>query len=293
MPDSDEVVDCGVDWLTVTANTKSSIIRLLDYSHNAMRDEREAGNEKRGFSFKGYEGFKCGGISYGARSDSALLRVSGGLARQHFTSAYHVATNCSRIDLQTTVRTKQSPNARIASAFKRALRHSRKLKRGPAVNLWRSSNGTATLYLGQRVSERFGRVYNKGAESLLPVLEDCVRYEVEYKGDMAMHQFKQLANTRSPALFINSEVHRFFRARACPPEFKPENTQTNVLHRMATDQRQQLEWIAKCVRPTVQRLCASGLAQEVYDCLQLGEVMLALEQKNKFADTVRRLQEVA
>jgi DNA relaxase NicK len=234
-----------------------------------MKEERNAGNEIKPWRFKGYTGFRSGSVEVGTREDSSIVRVAGGLARDHYTEAYHTATNCSRIDYQVTVSNGVAPQVWIAKQFKRANAWSKNFKRKPAVDLWWSNNGTATLYLNKRISEQFGRIYDKGEQSLVPVLEGCWRAEVEYKGDMAFHQLKQLVSSRTPQYYLYASLQRFFSVRSCQLQIDPTNTQTIVLHPSATDERRQLEWIRKCVSPTVKRLIARGRLQEVLDSLQL------------------------
>lgn len=285
MAASQEIVDLGVDWLTVTGNTKSSRKKLELFGMRLMEEEHDYGNERKPWSFKGYDGFRSGGVEVGTRYDSSIVRITGGLAREHYLEAYHTATNCSRVDFQVTVNNGIEPQQWITSQFKRAYAWSMNFKRKPHVDLLWSNNGTATLYLNQRISDQFGRLYDKGEESLNPVLEDCWRAEVEYKGDQAFHQLKHLCSSSSPGDYISANLQRFFRKRTCQLRLKPTNTQTFVLHRRPTDQDRQLEWIRKCVGPTIRRLMDSGRTQEVLDCLALPELTARHVRRHKIAVT--------
>lgn len=269
MAEAQKVIDWGVDWLTVTGTTKSSRLGLEKFGCRIMKEERNAGNEIKPWRFKGYEGFRSGSVEVGTRDDSSIVRIAGGLARDHYCEAFHTSTNCSRVDYQVTVCNGVDPQTWIARQFKRANAWSKEFKRKPAVDLWWSNNGTATLYLNKRVSEQFGRIYDKGEQSLVPVLEGCWRAEVEYKGAMAFHQLKQLVVHRTPQHYLYASLQRFFQIRSCQLEIDSTNTQTIVLHEPATDERRQLEWIRKCVSPTVKRLIARGRLPEVLASLQL------------------------
>lgn len=272
-----ETIDVGIDYLTVTGTTRQSKQRVYNFGMRLVDQERKRGNDRRLWNWKQYDGFKSGSVSTGTRDDSAIVRIAGSLAREHYREAFDAGTNCSRVDTQVTVRPGVDAQRWISSEFKRALAWSNTLRKKPAVQMLWSNNGTATIYLNKRVSDQFGRIYDKGRESLLPVLDGCVRYEVEYKGDQAMHRLKSLVSSSTPHSVICSDLHQFFKLRTCRPPWKPEGTQTLVLHRIPTDQSRQLQWMRECVSPTVRRLVECGLAQEVYDCLSLADVNSALQ----------------
>lgn len=264
-----KIVNAGVDWVTCTGNTEQSRKRVFNLGMRLMDQELKRGNERRVWSFEGYKGFKAGGIQVGARESGSVLRITGGLADEHFNKAYDVCDNVSRLDLQFTARVDRAPAKVIACEYRRALKHSRSLKRGPTVDIWKSSNGSATCYLGQRVSERCARIYDKGRQSLLPVLDGCVRYELELKGAAAKLFSAHLANSRSRRRFAVDQVLQFVEIRGCRPELTGANLQTIVLHRPAADCARQLQWLRDGVRPTVQRLIAAGLEDAVLNCLGL------------------------
>lgn len=282
----DRIVDLGVDWITCTATTKTASRNLLEYGYKALLEERDAGNERRCFNFKGYEGFKCGSIQTGARRDGSIFIATGGLARQHYLGALHLATNVSRIDFQVTVKPECSPQHRIAASLRGALKHRNRLKKKTRVRFWKDADSPATLYLGHETSERRGIIYDKGVESKLPVFKGCVRNEVRYIGAMAFHQAKLLARAKAPADYLVAELSRFFKARNCPLLIKPTDTQTTVLHRPATDHQRQLEWIRTCISPTVQRLIKAGYADELFDALHVWEILLAQKKNLDHADLV-------
>jgi DNA relaxase NicK len=281
MAEPQKVVDWGVDWLTVTGTTKKSRSELENFGLRLMREETAYGNESRPWSFKGYEGWRSGAVEVGTRSDSSIVRIAGGLAREHFTEAYHTATNCSRIDFQATVTNGVSPQEWIHRQFKRAYRWSKDFQKKPEVRMLWSNQGTGTLYLNKRVSEQFGRIYDKGEQSLVPVFEGAWRAEVEYKGAMAFHQLKNLVGACDRRSYLYQSLHRFFNVRTCQLELNPANIQTIVLHRPASDERRLLEWMRKCVRPSVQRLIAAGRLQEVIDSLELPKSAEASKTKLK------------
>lgn len=288
-----EVVDFGCDWLTVTAQNKHSIKRLYNYGLTLVREERNAGNDKRVFSFKGFDGVQAGSVQTGIRDSGSILRIMGGEARRHVAECFRLADNCSRIDLQTTVRSPNGSAQMIAQEYKRCMRKTKTQERGPTVSLLRTSTGSATMYLGQRVSDRFGRVYDKGAQSLLPVMAGCVRFEEEIKGRLAKIYLRELATTSSVRDFVVGEVQRFARDRGCLTKFETADTQTFVLHRPATDRERQLEWIRTQVRPTVKRLLRAGLVSELWEALNVNELVFAHDKRLEFVSKNSRSRKAA
>lgn len=266
-----ETVDVGVDYFTITGTTQSARQKVWNFGMSIVDQERHRGNVRRLWNWKAYQGFHCGSAEVGHRDDSAIVRVAGGLAREHYRKAYEVCTNCSRIDAQVTVRADREPQKLIASEFKRALKWSEGFDRKPAVDMHWSNNGTATAYFNKRVSDRFGRIYDKGAQSSLPVMDGCVRYELEFKNDVALWQLKSLATSDSPHRTIARDLSHFFRFRKCLARWNPAGRQTLVLQMPAADRERQLEWIAKSVRPTVERLIADGELHRVINALGLSE----------------------
>lgn len=281
MAATQNVVDWGVDWLTVTGTTKSSRVSLESFGLRLMKEEHRCGNELRPWTFKGYEGFRSGSVEIGTRPDSTIVRISGGLAREHYVEAYHASTNCSRVDFQATVNNGIEPQAWIHRQFKRAYRWSKDFKKKPEVRMLWSNQGTGTLYLNKRISDQFGRLYDKGEESLVPMLDGAWRAEVEYKGDQSFHQLKSLVSSDDHQLYLYQSLHRFFRLRTCELQLTRASTQTIVSPRRKTDQTRRLEWIEKCVRPTVQVLIESGKSVEVLKALGISEATLSGRNKLK------------
>jgi len=268
------IVDAGVDWMTCTGNTRSSRARLFAVGMRMLSGELSAGNEKRVWSFEGYKGFKSGGVQVGARPESAVLRLTGGVANEHYREAFSACDNVSRLDLQFTARVDHEPTKVIAGEYRRALRRTKNHLRGPSVDLWKSSRGSATLYLGSRASERCARVYDKGNESSHEAMVGCVRYEIELKGHAALHWTKVLVAEVYPRPWIVAQVVQFVESRGCAPRVNCRQCETIVLHATATDTARSLEWLRIQVRPTVARLLKAGLRQEVLDCLTIHPVGL-------------------
>lgn len=266
---SASVLQVGVDWITVSSSRKASTRRLKLAGYRLLEAERRRGNIRKVWGFSGYQGMKCGGVQVGERDDGACVRLSSQTADDHWLEVYHEADGCSRIDLQVTARSATDPRKLISQHYREALKFSRSQQRGPSVNIWKSSNGSATLYLGQRISENFGRIYDKGRESGHEALRGAVRYERECKGAVAHAMAFALSRARHKKALINAEVQQFILARGVSCWWPAENLKTIVLHESPTDCVRLCRWLSVQVSPSVQRLLEAGMRKEVLEALGL------------------------
>lgn len=187
-----EVLDVGLDWLTVTSKQKIHGILLASRSDELVASELVEGAISTPFSRSGYVGFDVGRVGVGIRDMDCICRLSGALAQQRWRELAAVVTNCSRIDLQVTARFELPAKQVISRLFRRLKTQSQKQKGGPTLSLWQESDGDSTIYLGKRSSERFARIYDKGAESGMDHYQNAVRFEVEVKGDLAWSFWSKL-----------------------------------------------------------------------------------------------------
>jgi hypothetical protein len=179
------LVHCGVDWITVTALGGERSRSLFGAGEWLLRDAMRLGNMKKPWTMSGFHGYRCGQVQCGTRVDEVMVRLSGDTAKDNWRDVYADADNCTRIDCQATYRLQCEVGPIITRHFDQAKRFSKDRKKAPTLSLLSTNNGPSTLYFNRRISESFGRIYDKGAESGLELLKRCIRYEVEYKGDEA------------------------------------------------------------------------------------------------------------
>lgn len=268
---SGDVVDYGCDWITATAKGPESRRRLALLGKRVLDSETRAGNERKPWGMSGYDGLKSGGCQVGERGDSTIIRLSSGVAWENWLKVYQAADSFSRLDLQVTARMDQEPKRVIAAAYRHSLQFSRSHGGSPTVSVLKCSNGTATMYLGRRQSERFARVYDKGAESSLDEYQACVRWELELKGDLCLPALRAIAASRRPMFTMASIVVTHFRDRGC---HLPESWATDralSAPRKRTEVERRLSWIQSQVRPTVEYLVSIGQRGKVLRALGLLE----------------------
>lgn len=226
-----------------------------------LESEASAGNDVCEWGMSGYSGLKCGSVQLGHRADSSIIRLGSGVAFDNWLNVYHAAENFSRLDLQITARSNLKPKALIQRSYRDALKFSAQNGGMPRVSILKSSNGTATMYLGRRQSERFSRVYDKGAESGLDYFANSTRFEVELKGALCLPSLRVLSDSYRPMHAAAQIVLRHFRDRGLSLSMKNTTDRALSAPRRRSDQERRLEWLRKQVRPTVQALVAAvGLA---------------------------------
>lgn len=262
-------MDYGCDWITATAKGPDARRRLALLGKRVLDNETKAGNERKPWGMSGYEGLKSGGCQLGERGDSTIVRMSSGVAWENWLKVYQAADSFSRLDLQVTAKMDQEPKRVIAAAYRHSLSYSRKNGGSPTVSVLKCSNGTATMYLGRRQSERFARVYDKGAESSHDDYFGCVRWELELKGDLCLPALRLIASSRRPMFTMASIVVTHFRDRGCSLPERWATDRAISAPRKRSDVDRQLSWIHQQVRPTVEHLVSHVGMDQVLRALGL------------------------
>lgn len=244
----------GVDWITCTAATEQARNRLYFLGERLLHRNQQEGQDATSWRGNGYSGRLSGGTRVGVRPDSVILTLSSVEASEEWKHALSAAENCSRLDLAVDIEY-ELPVATLARDLYRGRMHkSSRNGRRCARSLTVSSDGGATVYFGKRVSENFGRVYDKGVEQQACEPGKWWRWEVELKGATAWHVSSQMKELETSAAFCRAFVHDWFRDRAPFCYRTTDAIKLCQLKPRASDRARQLEWLAKGVRPTVAKL---------------------------------------
>lgn len=268
-PENPVLLSSGCDWITVSTVCPESSKRLVLRLVKLLGSELVLGNEKRPWANYGYEGFKCGQVEGGTRADGALVRLSGEVAHENWRKVLSVADNCSRFDVQATIRWPKLAHRMIATHYREALKMTKRKRHPFTATILKATDQSSTIYLGKRISERFGRIYNKGLESGSPEFYNAVRYELELKKDEARSAALHCGSSSDPEAAMMCELSRFLTDRlGCSPPLL-EGLSTRVVLRRRSDAEKSLSWLGKDVRPTVQRLIKRGRINDVVTALGL------------------------
>lgn len=272
----------GVDWVTLSGMGGDTTEELAWRSDRLLQEEFRQGNNKRPWGMSGFNGFKCGHVQYGWRGKEVMVRLGGDVAAEHWRDLYRVSDNCSRIDCQVTVNNGEDPGVIIRRAYQRARAWARGQPKGGGVSILETTNGPSTIYFNRRVSDRFGRIYDKGAQSKLEAYQGAVRWEVEFKNRSAKIVSTTLAASDRDEAQCVEVVDGFMSKRrsswhprklsqsktSAVPTLSSEHM-TRPMFKSLSDADRQLTWLRHNVSRTVQDLLERGLGEETLSALGL------------------------
>jgi len=241
----------GVDWLSCSANDRVGAAHLWEVGERLLNRAKLEGERPTRWHGHGYDGYRAGGISVGSRKDSTLVRLSGKEACYEWEHAVSAADNVSRLDLAVDVQFERPVSALAVQLYRDSGHVSSRGGRPRTRTLVICSDGGQTCYLGRRVSDAMGRLYDKGVESATAPAGTLWRYEVEYKRGPALFAAQTLSRAESVEGAISSTVASWFGARGGRVwGFSPELALIQW-SRSPTSDANRLSWLARCVRPTV------------------------------------------
>lgn len=273
-----EVLDCGVDWLTATS--KKDTIKheqVLASWYEVFRQWRHDNGLMAEASFLGYQGVTSEGMFIGTRYDGAMLRMSGKAARKLWQQIWLEECKITRLDVQVTVQWEGAGfhPARLAAMQAEGANATLPPNRQRNIEEHKDNKGGFTCYIGSRQSASFSRCYHKSAQDPDSYGEGAWRYEVQYNADaaptvyQAMHKHEGDIEAAAIAL-----VWDWYERRGVIPVFRrsasvvPVSRETISL----TTLDKKLAWLYTQVRPSVAELLDQGYETEVLVAL-LGNIL--------------------
>lgn len=275
--------DTNLDYLTVTTGcanewreSVSQLLRTIELS-----------KKRRPWRFLQYSGYTvsetAGHVSWGSSARGGIIQASGLIAArmaQEATSWLPREYRVTRLDFAITFLLGE-PQSIVGELLENRREDWRFI-------LPHASKGGGTLYVGNRTSDRFGRVYDKGAElnTDLPDADHVPvcrlwRAEVEYKKKAAREAYDQWQGKRdtdAKRQFICETVLTWFQERGVfLPVICTSPSVVSVASR-ASDDIRTLRWFHEQVRPAIWRLVENGLTPEVEEALSLKRHSLDLAE---------------
>jgi len=258
-----------VDYLRLTSKPGvqgEDILRIYGSTGRAVVGALGGGEvEVEEWGWLGYRGQRGRGVSWGASSQGQIIQASGRAAP--LLASYALPwDNCSRIDVQVTVFLREY-DARVAKRAADEVWNDGRAKRGRKVAP-RYIDGYGkgdTAYIGARSSAQFTRIYDKQLESgNAEEWPAAWRFEVEFKDDMAPTVWEATPRGGDRSAWAAGVVLATLEGQGVQlPALAPH------MRRMpagpgdedsASERR--LKWIATQVRPSIDKLLASGVRPE-------------------------------
>lgn len=264
------VLDCHIDWLTLTNNDPKNLYGLANLGKELVTLCISNNYTADPWHWCGYSGESTPHCRWGEREDSAILQISGPMADDWFDAAYLQATNCSRIDLAVTVRYEPEREGIAGESYGNGKEWADKRGTGPGYTLITNSSGGSSCYVGARISDLYGRIYDKYRESADERYRGCWRWEVEAKGEIAKRCASAVHSSPTRASAIGGTVWRYFARRGCEPDWRMGDDELPLLHiRPASNVATKLQWLERQVSPTVRFLLERGYESAAIEALGL------------------------
>jgi DNA relaxase NicK len=233
------------------------------------RIEQHAGNLVRVWGGLGYKGEKVAGLEYGYRHDGAIVRLEGFTAKRWWKRFGAIATNCSRIDLQTTLIYGEHWSKTMKRHWRQSRRWYKERRQRPKPKAVQGIDGPETIYSGQRVSDVFLRCYHRGSKKGCEHAQGHIRYEAELKAHRGKATLAGLLSSSDATHDCASQVWTNFTNRGYSLMWPNVDQQHFVCDRIPADLERRLTWLRKQVRPTVEFMLQSGRMADCLDALGL------------------------
>jgi hypothetical protein len=274
--------DTCVDYLTVTFRCPR------EWSDSVKEIEKfvDRASKRRPWFFYGYSGFSSsseeGHLATGKGTRGGVVQASGAVSDllcREYQRWMPDRLRFTRLDLALTF-TLNRTLPLVQEAIKCQRDDWTAILPSPKV-------GGGTLYVGNRKSDAFGRLYDKGAElnARLPKGRGIAtnylwRAELEVKQERARDMFSEIVRAQARGQlreFIADATLTWFSGRGIYLPVIPNSSSiVSVVHR-AVDDIRTIKWLHEQVRPCIWRLAESGKLAKVAEALDIQPRNFALD----------------
>jgi hypothetical protein len=260
----------SVDWLTMTVRDLDVRARVHALATELWHTVSEEGQRVRAWNWRGYAGSASPRFSWGTRAGDDIVILKGELAGYWWKEFAPYSEQVSRVDLAVTCSGFLAPVRAAHDAWAKLGELNNAHTVGRNYSYIQGLNGGETLYVNRRISQEYGRLYDKGYQAGSAKEGLVWRYEVELKKPVAKQMVEKLLAAGALELAISSYVRDWFRARLVDPLFTALQGHIK-LEREAriTSSEITLGWLQKSVRPSIIRLMAEGKTPELLAALGL------------------------
>ena len=259
MPSGATRVWTGVDYVRLTCQDHRAFDRWAEVVRPEYLAEDLHGRRPHDRWVLGYYGRVAEHAFVGKNEGGSMVQLSGSLAWERWHELHYEGCRCTRMDLQVTWPVQEAVGEFIRNEYIAGGLHHQKGHRGASLAITDTPEGAKMMTVGSRQSELYGRVYDKFTESKMPEYRQCVRWEIEVKGEQARDLYGYMRENKQEAQTVRTIVHQFYASRGMPPfweHFESLESKPPV-KRTKTDETK-LAWLAMQVRPVLRRLVASG-----------------------------------
>lgn len=269
-------LDALPDWLTITTDNP----RDTQFLRNVGQMFVGSCCNSRAWRFREYTGYRrhdtagLGGCAWAVANagEKGIIQAWGSLSQRVGHAVSRKELRATRVDLAVTVlhdHEQMSVHEMLPTLDPGAAQYS-------GIVPLNTEGGT--LYVGHRSSERFGRLYDKGAQLGGDTPHRVLwRYEVELKRSQAEQAAQHIWYSHHPIkdmrTFVLTEVEHFFTQHGVPTPFNVLSNSQHSLLRYATrirDDQKTIRWLTEQVRPCLFRMIENGHHDAIVDALGVG-----------------------
>lgn len=211
-----KLIECGVDWLTLTTKDGDRCKEWQEVFDTIAKIEGAAGWKVVPTVQRGFIGKQTGHLFVGFFEGIGLVRISSSWAKQYGYWFSPDAVNCTRCDLQCTWEMDFAANGAMRKWYENA-RIARPRNGRPGYYRWiENTDGGTTLECNKRVTARMGRVYDKGRQMDIAPAGKILRWEVEFKEDLANQAVAGYYHAQDEEAVTIQTCAAFFEQKSVP-----------------------------------------------------------------------------
>lgn len=249
--DQHEVMNAGVDYVTVSGRASGNALSLERWASDVLAQKRIAGERVRPAIRFGFRGHCSDHLFSGSNETGSVVIISGPECVPLAGEAITRSDNVSRLDLQTTVWCHgEQPHLGCELYSRTRARYAQSRTKRTCGLLQMHPKGQ-TFTLGKRISDCYGRVYDKATEAHLGPPRTVWRYEFELKRKVAQRLAHAYVNSGCSSSWVTAQVHSLYSVRGVDPTFRPASAHEDVDLCFLRAPSARLRWFRESVRPAV------------------------------------------
>lgn len=255
----------GIDWVTATSANDGVGGRWYEILQNLAKTRSAVPDHIEQWSNGYYSGVGIDGLKWGYSGNLGyIMQASSSTANVVFPMIKQRPRRVTRLDLCVDVYLTKGPQHLARKAYAEVKEIGEKQRK---YSLFEGTDNGATLYVGSRQSQQFGRLYDKGVESKSAPPGLYWRFETEYKKPLSTEVSELLSELTSEERHeqIKNRVANWFADRHINVAKVLANAAASpiVVMQRQTSVDRKIAWLHSQVSPTVRMLIDAGLGRQV------------------------------
>lgn len=269
----------GIDWLTLTWPKETSMYLTIKHKPQKLlallRDGLVSDDKMVRAGLQGYTGWRWGKWFVGWRGDGCMLVVTSHVADKWEHIPHLDLARCTRLDIKVDVYHADPRPYIIGLAYDLALKAREGRIGAPySVKPHQPTDGPHGLEIGKRGIRLFVRIYDKWEQSKHdPCYEGVWRYEIELAKDAANEAFHTIRRSGRRRDVERAYLFAGLAERGIVLAGMVDDERVTIHHapRPDADNDRTMGWLAKLVRPAIERLLTDVSRETILNVLGLND----------------------